>query len=113
MKKSKLIAALLISVLLLSVSPSFAYTSKTRTWGEVHEEGKEWGLFGMITTGVIMTGMVVFTGGATLPVVIGVGLEGAAIGGGLGYAAGAIGENGRDAIADTAGVIGKICSWFQ
>ena len=91
MKKSKVVAALLVVAIVFSVSPAFAWTTKTRTWKEVHEEGKTWGFWGMVGGAVLAAGAVIVTGGLALPAVIGAGAAGAAVGGAGGYVTGAIG----------------------
>ena len=88
MKHSKLIAVLLTLALLFDVAqPALAASN-----GEEASTWSKWGTLGGIVAGV---GLSIVTGGAALPFIIG----GAAIGGATGYAAGAIGSEGRKAVA--------------
>lgn len=101
MKRSKFIAVLMVGIMMFGVvQPACA-----RTWGEVGEEAKDWGMWGALVGGVFFVGSIIATGGAALPVYIGAGLTGAAVGGGIGAAAGAIGQKGREKVAVAVGVI--------
>ena len=109
LKKSKIIAVLSVCVMMFAVvEPAFAKNS--RTWGEVGEEAKDWGMWGAIIGGVVVVGSIIATGGAALPVYIGAGLGGAAVGGGIGATAGAIGQEGREKVTVAASVIALIAS---
>ncbi len=106
----KLVAILLVVVMVFSVSPAFAWTTKTRTWEEVHEEGKTWGFWGMVGGAVLAAGATIVTGGAALPFIIGAGTAGAVVGGAGGYVTGAIGENGREMVGTGVAVVGAIAA---
>ena len=109
MKRSKFIAVLMVGVMMFCVvQPVFA--KDNRTWGEVGEEAKDWGMWGAIIGGVVVVGSIIATGGAALPVYIGAGLGGAAVGGGIGATAGAIGQEGREKVTVAASVIALIAS---